>query len=976
MRRLVVSSKVNPVRVAVSALALFLCVFAIFLFLVILKNASVYTQFFYIPIILFSFWWRRKGIILTSAIVVTLLFCNLIFASSISIVDNLVRSAMFLFVSVLTSVIFEQRKKKEEELNSLKEFNENIVNSISESLLVINPQDYRILAANDEASREMKRTKEDLIGKTCYEATHNSLTPCTSPHQCPLKEVLKNKKPVRVEHVHYDKDQNKINLEIVAYPIEDNEGKISQVIHMATDITERKKAEEALQLSEQRYRELADSLPEIIFEIDTKANLVYANSKAYKLTGYSKDDLSHGFNVLDLILPEEKETAKENIGKVFSGTMEHPNEYTFIRKDGTHFPVTLSSAPIIKDGKVVGARGVIIDITERKKTEDRLKISSEIFELATDSILVHDMEGQIIYFNEAACRQTGYSKEELAKINLHSLDAPETASLIEPRIKELFEKGSAVFESVQLTKDKTRIPVEIHSRIIESGGKKLVLAVVRDITERKKAAEALSNSEAKYRALVEYADDSIMLTDLRGKNIYRNPAYFKNLGLEENNEGESDSFAKMHPDDLPVVKEKMAELLKTGFSTTEYRVKHRDGSWVYRLARSSMIFNQSHEPYAILAIIRDVTEQKIAEEKLKESEEKYQTIYKSSKDALMLLDERGFFDCNESSLQLFGCKSTEEFAKNSPADLSPLTQPDGTLSVESAQKHIHKALDAGKDQFFWVHQRTDGTTFFADVLLTKMQFKGKSVLQATVRDITEQKEAEQKLKENQARIAAINEKLRVVGGLTRHDVRNKLYVITGNAYLLKKKYADKPDIVDGLSKMEQSVKESGRIFDYAKMYEELGAQELVYVNVEKALNEATVLFSGSLPMIINKCQGLTVLADSFLRQLFYNFIDNTRKYGQKTTAISVHYEKEGEDQLKLIYEDDGAGISAENKLKLFSQGFSTGGSTGFGLFLSKKMIEVYGWEIQETGELGMGVRFVITIPKKNKKGQDNYQIQA
>jgi signal transduction histidine kinase len=119
---------------------------------------------------------------------------------------------------------------------------------------------------------------------------------------------------------------------------------------------------------------------------------------------------------------------------------------------------------------------------------------------------------------------------------------------------------------------------------------------------------------------------------------------------------------------------------------------------------------------------------------------------------------------------------------------------------------------------------------------------------------------------------------------------------------------------------------------------------------------------------------LTLLADSFLRQLFYNFIDNTRKYGKKTTAIQVYFEKTEQGELRLIYEDNGVGISAENKLKLFSEGFSTGGSTGFGLFLIRKMIEVYGWEIKETGEPGKGAKFVMTIPKVNLNGKKNYKI--
>ena len=106
--------------------------------------------------------------------------------------------------------------------------------------------------------------------------------------------------------------------------------------------------------------------------------------------------------------------------------------------------------------------------------------------------------------------------------------------------------------------------------------------------------------------------------------------------------------------------------------------------------------------------------------------------------------------------------------------------------------------------------------------------------------------------------------------------------LTGYAYILKKKHSDHADIVDGLSKMEQAVKEIVKIFDFAKMYEQIGVEELTYINVEEKIDEAAALFSGPIPTINNECHGLTVLADSFLRQIFYNFIDNTRKYGKKT----------------------------------------------------------------------------------------------
>jgi PAS domain S-box-containing protein len=296
----------------------------------------------------------------------------------------------------------------------------------------------------------------------------------------------------------------------------------------------------------------------------------------------------------------------------------------------------------------------------------------------------------------------------------------------------------------------------------------------------------------------------------------------------------------------------------------------------------------------------------------------------------------------------------------------------GEISSKDDEETISRKLLAGESlSTELVVQRKDGSFFPVIANLTPVFDHTGVYIGATavITDISEQKQTErdltlalESLSFNLDKIQELNEKLRVVGGLTRHDVRNKLSTVTGYSYLLKKKHIDLIDVVDGLEKMAQAVDDSMKIFDFAKAYEQLGVEELVNVDVEKTVGEAIELFS-SLPFkAVNDCVGLTVRADSLLRQLVFNFIDNTRKYGQKTTIARIHYEKLSSGDLQLIYEDDGMGISLENKKQLFKQGFSTGGSTGFGLFLSMKMIEVYGWNITEVGEYGKGAKFVITIP--------------
>jgi PAS domain S-box-containing protein len=447
-------------------------------------------------------------------------------------------------------------------------------------------------------------------------------------------------------------------------------------------------------------------------------------------------------------------------------------------------------------------------------------------------------------------------------------------------------------------------------------------------------------------------------------------------------------------------------------------------------AIGELSWNIQGKPSVLFGTVQDITERKKAEEKLKESEEKYQTTFESSTDALMLLGENGFFDCNRAALRLFGCMSVEEFTKFHPADLSPPTQPDGTPSKNAAMSHIQKAFQTGTDCFFWIHKRTDGTTFPSDVLLTRMTLTGREVLQATVRDISERKkaedtlreseaklgsivenssdqifmideslkylsanrtliqvsgkapeeligksisdvypeetavrfsnnvknvfatgkslfleekmvaenqelyvstslnpvkdvqgrviavagivrditgrkDAERKLKENNHKLELMNEKLLVVGNLTRHDVGNKLTAVNGYTYLLRKKHRDQTDIVEGLGKIEQAIEDSAKIFEFSKLYEKLGVEELSCIDLGKTVDEAVSLLKDLTFEVVNGCHGKNVLADSFLRQMFYNFIDNTRKYGEKTTIVNVYCEEEASGILRLIYEDNG-----------------------------------------------------------------------
>jgi len=171
---------------------------------------------------------------------------------------------------------------------------------------------------------------------------------------------------------------------------------------------------------------------------------------------------------------------------------------------------------------------------------------------------------------------------------------------------------------------------------------------------------------------------------------------------------------------------------------------------------------REHRDHLEEMVAERTNEMRIANEQLKaqqellhRSETKFRTLYDSSSDAVMLLDEKGFFDCNNATVRIFGCKDKAEFCSKHPADLSPPAQPCGTDSMTLANERIATAMKNGSNRFEWIHRRMDGTDFPAEVLLSAMELDGKQILQAVVRDITVRKRAEEDLA--RAQQAAIQE---------------------------------------------------------------------------------------------------------------------------------------------------------------------------------------------------------------------------
>ena len=279
-----------------------------------------------------------------------------------------------------------------------------------------------------------------------------------------------------------------------------------------------------------------------------------------------------------------------------------------------------------------------------------------------------------------------------------------------------------------------------------------------------------------------------------------------------------------------------------------------------------------------------------------------------------------------------------------------------------------------KVQYAFIHK--DGTLHQCETFVSLLEAGGKRTgIQAMCIDTTGIRQAEHNRKEMLEKQKLLNEKLNVISQLTRHNIRNKLSAITGNIYLGKKQLAAGHKALEYIDKIESSCSQIVKILNFAGVYEMLGVEEAAHADVEKTFEEAVSLFPdlGGV-RIINRCKGLVVLADSLLRLVFYHLIDNTIKYGRNVSQIVVCYEETGADKLRLAYEDNGCGIPQAEKSELFSKGYEKG--SGFGLYLVKEIMKVYGWTIKETGKSRQGAKFAITIPKTNRNGRINYRLTS
>ncbi|HXX55822.1 MAG TPA: PAS domain S-box protein [Methanoregula sp.] len=311
----------------------------------------------------------------------------------------------------------------------------------------------------------------------------------------------------------------------------------------AIDITEKKEAEDALFESESRFRELSDLLPQMVYEAGLDGRVTYANHIAFKRFGYTEEDLRKGINILQAFVPADRDRVMHAFRALIGGTGTTPSveEYRALQKDGGTFPVSIYSSPIVKDGRINGIRGIIVDITERKRAEEAVSRSEAqlraILESTADGILAVDNQGKTLHTSRRFAEIWKIPSEVVASGDDRTMLEFVRDQLADPdtfiaKVESLYRSDEVAMDTL-LFKD-GRVVERYSFPMMMDGDRFGRVWSFRDVTGQKQVEQALRESEDRLSTILNAAQVGFVLVDAKTHRILQaNPKALSLIGGQE-----------------------------------------------------------------------------------------------------------------------------------------------------------------------------------------------------------------------------------------------------------------------------------------------------------------------------------------------------------------------------------------------------------------------------------------------------------
>ena len=559
------------------------------------------------------------------------------------------------------------------------------------------------------------------------------------------------------------------------------DGKIIGDLAVLRDITERKKTEKALAESEAKSRAILNAIPDIIFQFNKDG--VFINYAAPKEILYVQPEQFLGKNVHD-VLPELAKRIMHFITKALQSRTTQIFEYQLSVKGETR---QWESRMVVCGEDSVLA--VVRDVTARKQAEEQLKQSEEqyrnIVELAPDGIITVNLKGVITSCNPAFYKMAGYNQDQI--VGRHFSKLPTMRHTDIPQYLEIFSalvrrKTPEHFETTWVHRDGSTRTADIYTSLVKKEHKIVgYQAVVRDITERKKAEEALRESEELYRTLVQTSPDAVTVTDLQGNITFVSQRTLELHGFKKADEmlGKN-AFVTIAPEDHERALSNLKKTLKNGIiRNVEYTLLRKDGTRFAADLNAALIKDTQGKPKAFIATTRDITERHQVENALRKSEEERRLIFENAKDAIFWADAKTglITNCNRAAEILLERERWEIVGTHQ-------------IKLHPSQKahHYSDMFKRHIEQDGWVDDEAEvitksGKIIPVHITASVTTIGGKAIMQGIFRDISERKLAEGALKESEEKYKTLTENINV--GIYRNTTGPKGKFIEANPAIVK-----------------------------------------------------------------------------------------------------------------------------------------------------------------------------------------------
>jgi len=744
------------------------------------------------------------------------------------------------------------------------------------------------------------------------------------------------------------KDGSVIETSMSAHIIFGNDGEPAGVEGVLRDITERKRAEEALKESEEKYRELVENLTEVIYALKPSGEVLYVSPAVKSLIGYSPKEIE-GQSFTGLIHEDDLPLASERIQKILSGASV-TGEYRIRAKTGQIRWISTTSRPIFKGKRAVGIQGILTDITERKKTEETMQFMQFSIDRAADAAFWMGKDARFIYVNDAACRSLGYSRKELLKMSVHDIDPDFPAEVWPDHWKDVKKRGSFSLESHHRTKKGRVFPVEVTVNYLEFGGKEYNCAFVKDITERKQAEEALRENEERFRTIVETAPGMLMISDTQGNNIYVSPNCEKLTGYtQEELQGTMKWW--VHKDDTLKARKIFEQTFRKGKGGKdfEYKAVKKNGDIWYASSTWEPLRDKEENLLGIVMQTVDITERKRTEEELQAREAYLDQLFESAQEAIVMADNKGrALRINQEFTGLFGYTQEEAVGKVLDELIAPKKlQKSATLITEKVTKGERTAFEA-------IRCRRDGQMIAVSVLASPIVIGGKQVgTYGIYRNITERKKAEEQIK------ASLKEK-EILLQEVHHRVKNNMQIISSLLNLQSRHVKDEESL--GLFKSSQNRVKSMALI-HERLYQSKDFSRIDVADyVQNLTNHLFITYGISKDAVKLKINIQDIFLDIntaipcalIINELVSNSLKHAFPNGKKG-MIKISMRPLGKREMELVVGDNGVGMPEDANLK---------NTKSLGLYLVSMLAEdqLHG-EIKLDKTEGMAFRFRLRVKK-------------